>query len=535
MGKADTLSRMTGFETGINDNKDITLLKPEHFIRNLRSQYPEEDLVKEIRENAHLRDPQIVKAMKEKNSEWTTEDNIFYWQKCIYVPPNKELCGKVIRAHHDTILAGHPGQYKTWELITRTYWWPSISRDVAKYVRGCEKCQATKTHRNKPVGLLHPHDIPSEPWEIISTDLIGELPESGGYNAIAVVIDKFTKRLRLIPTSMSLTSEGMAKVYRDKIFPIHGLPKKIIHDCGPQYHSQFMKELYRLLGIEANYTTAYHPQTNGQSERTNQEIEHYLRLFINYHQSDWHEWLPLMEFVYNDRVHSATKTTPFFADNGRHPYKGINPKIQSDNPTAQAFANEMRKIREEVNSALKKAAEDMEWNYNKKRKESREYKVGDRVWLEGTNISTDRPMKKLDDKRFGPFKIVKKVGKASYKLDIPKTWKRIHPVFNEVLLTPYVRPEFPNQLQTTRPPPEIVEGMEPEYEVEEVLDSRKNSKGLWYKVHWKGYGPHERTWEPAENLKNAQEAVKDFHKKFTTKPKPGESPDLRNWTYTCIP
>ena len=159
-----------------------------------------------------------------------------------------------------------------------------------------------------------------------------------------------------------------------------------------------MKELYRLLGIEANYTTAYHPQTNGQSEQTNQEIEHYLRLFINYHQSDWHEWLPLMEFVYNDRVHSATKTTPFFADNGRHPYKGINPKIQSDNPTAQAFANEMRKIREEVNSALKKAAEDMEWNYNKKRKESREYKVGDRVWLEGTNISTDRPMKKLDDK-----------------------------------------------------------------------------------------------------------------------------------------
>ena len=164
--------------------------------------------------------------MKEKNSEWTTEDNIFYWQKRIYVPPNRELRGKVIRAHHDTILAGHPGQYKTWELITRTYWWPSISRDVAKYVRGCEKCQATKTHRNKPVGLLHPHDIPSEPWEIISTDLIGELPKSGGYNAIAVVIDTFTKQLRLIPTSMSLTSEGMAKVDQDKIFPIHGLPKK---------------------------------------------------------------------------------------------------------------------------------------------------------------------------------------------------------------------------------------------------------------------------------------------------------------------
>ena len=105
-----------------------------------------------------------------------------------------------------------------------------------------------------------------EPWEVIGTDLIGELPESGGFNAISVVTDKFTKQLRLNPTHMSLTSEGMAKIYRDKIFPLHGLPRRIIHDQGPQYHSRFMKELYRLLGIEANYTTAYHPQTNGQSE-----------------------------------------------------------------------------------------------------------------------------------------------------------------------------------------------------------------------------------------------------------------------------
>ena len=115
---------------------------------------------------------------------------------------------------------------------------------------------------------------------------------------------------------MTLTSEGMARIYRDKVFPIHRMPRKIIHDRGPQYHSVFMKELYKLLSITANFTTAYHPQTNGQSERTNQEIEQYLRLFINFHQSNWDEWLLLAEFAYNDRVHSATKVTPFYADNG---------------------------------------------------------------------------------------------------------------------------------------------------------------------------------------------------------------------------
>lgn len=124
-------------------------------------------------------------------------------------------------------------------------------------------------------------------------------------------------------------SEGMARIYRDKIFPIHGLPHKFVHDRGPQYHSRFMKELYRLLGIE---------------------------VFINYHQNDWHEWLPMAEFVYNDREHSATKATPFFADNGRHPYKGTSPQVQSTNDTAQKFADSMRKVWEEVSAALEKAA-----------------------------------------------------------------------------------------------------------------------------------------------------------------------------------
>ena len=185
-------------------------------------------------------------------------------------------------------------------------------------------------------------------------------------------------------------------------------------------------------------------------ERVNQEIEHYLRVFINHHQSDWSEWTPLIEFAYNNRVSSVTKVTPFYADKGQHPYTGIEPMPHSDNPTALEFAENMKKIREEVGSALKKASEDMSKYYDKRRNESRQYKAGDLVWLEGTNLTTERPMKKLDDKHFGPLE---KVGKSAYKLKVPRTWKHVHPVFNEMLLTPYHAPEFPTQPRNHRPPP----------------------------------------------------------------------------------
>ena len=211
----------------------------------------------------------------------------------------------------------------------------------------------------------------------------------------------------------------MAKLYRDKIFASHGLPRRFVHDRGPQFHAKFMKELYQILGIQGNYTTAHHPQSNGSTERINQEIEHYLRLFINYHQSDWNECLPLMEFSYNDKVHSSTKLSPFYVDMGRHPYKGTEPYLKSDNVTAQEFVNSMVKIREEASSALKKASEDMKSQYDKHRKDAVEYKPGDKVWLEGSNLKSDRPMKKLGDKRFGPLTVLEKIGDGAYKLEIP--------------------------------------------------------------------------------------------------------------------
>lgn len=214
---------------------------------------------------------------------------------------------------------------------------------------------------------------------------------------------------------------------------------------------------------------------------------------------------------------------------GRHPYKGTAPKEPSSNPSAQEFADNMKKVQEEVGSALKKAVEDMTRYYNKKHSESIEYKKRDKVWLEGINVTTSCPMKKLDDKHFGPFKILEKVGRSSYKLNIPKTWRNIHNVFNEVLLTPYFSPEFPNQPKNTNLPPEDVGGEELEYEVEKIVDAKedKRSKKVLYKVKWKGYGPHEMTWEPVSNLENAKGAIKEFHDKNPSKPRSREIRKLK--------
>ena len=293
MKKADLITRRADFKTGENDNHDVTLLNDDLFTLAQDDLYVKtkddlhiaaidvepiaDDLMRRILRCRNNKDKSVTKALDEKDNQWTTlENGLVMWKHRVYVPKDSKLREDIIRLHHDTPLAGHPGRYKTHELITRNYWWPGIMKDIRKYVEGCEKCQRAKPIRQKPQSTLHPHEIPSEPWQIIMVDLIGELPESGGYNAISVFVDKFTKRLRLVPTNMSLTSEGTARMYRDKIFSQHGIPRMIIHDRGPQFHSGFMKELYKLIGIKSNFTTAYHPQTNGQTERMNQEIEHYL-------------------------------------------------------------------------------------------------------------------------------------------------------------------------------------------------------------------------------------------------------------------
>lgn len=181
-----------------------------------------------------------------------------------------------------------------------------MKKDIRNYVKGCEACQKAKANREKRAAPLNPNPIPEYNWEFVSVDLITHLPESHGYNAILVIVDLKSKDFVAIPTTDSITSEGWANLYVKHIYSKYRLSKRIFSDRGPQFVSSFIRDVYKKLGLSGNPSTAYHPQTDGQTERMNQELETYLRIYISHRQDDWSEWLHLAEFAYRNRVHSAT-------------------------------------------------------------------------------------------------------------------------------------------------------------------------------------------------------------------------------------
>jgi hypothetical protein len=229
-----------------------------------------------------------------------------------------------------------------------------------------------------------------------------------------------------------------------------------------------MGELYQLLDIKGGYSTAFHPQTDGQTEQLNRELEIYLRTWTSEQQDDWDEWLPLAEFAYNNWEHSSTGFSPFFLTCGHHPCFSLDGRKTSINETAMEFSQWMKILQEKASLSLTQAAKSMKDNYDRHRSPSQNLQIGEHVWLEAINICTKRPMKKLDDKHWGPFLILEKVGGSAFKLDIPWSWKH-HPVFNKALLTRFIPASFKGQ-DIPRPPLELDEEGIAVYEVKSIID-----------------------------------------------------------------
>ena len=259
---------------------------------------------------------------------------------------------------------GHPGRWRMLELIAHNYWWPGISRYVAAYVEGCEACNQTKTFPAHPIGTLMPNRVPDWRWQVVSTDLIGELPESKGYNTILVMVDRLLKQIHAVPTTTDMDSLGIMCLFRDHVWRNRGLPEEVISDRGTVFISGFSDALGKLLGTKLSPSTAYHPQTDGQTECVNQEIEQFLHLFVNHRQDDWSEWRPLAEFSYNNRIHAATHCTPFELDTGQHPHLGTEPYRETRVEAANKFAASMAAAQEEAKAALESAAQDMAQYYD---------------------------------------------------------------------------------------------------------------------------------------------------------------------------
>ena len=442
------------------DNKDITMLKTDLFanlnmpastakkvgafsMQESPDQVTDTYWLDHIHQYSTNADPSVIKALKEHKHGFSQLPNgLILHDRQVYVPINSQLCDDLLHEHHDTPIAGHPGWHKTHELITCNYWWPTIAKDCHTYVTGCETCQYTKPSHQAPAMSLHPHSIPSQPWECISFDLITNLPVAHGYDAILVFCDLFSKSVIFVPMDKTLNATGFTKHFVKCVFSQHGLPCKVISNHGSQFTSSFWKDVCHQLGITCNLSTAFHPQTDGQTEYTNQELEQYLCLYINHKQDNWPDWLPLAEFCHNNHVHSATGHSPFELTTGYHPFTGSNYACVTTNEAADDFVQRIKSSQDDAKAAMANAQEMMACAYDRSKHAPIEYHPGNQVHLKGTNIHSDRPVKKLDNRQYGPFKVDKLVGLASYCLHLPKTWKTIHPVFHESLLIPYMPPSF---------------------------------------------------------------------------------------------
>ena len=319
--------------------------------------------------------------------------------------------------------------------------------------------------------------------------------------------------VHFIPTTEKTSEEGLARLFRDNVWKLHGLPESIISDRGPQFAAGLMKELNEMLGIKSKLSTAFHPQTDGQTERVNQKLEQYLRMFINHRQEQWPEWLGIAEFAYNNKAHSSTRTSPFKANYRQDPRMGFKGRKKGKYAGAEKFVEKMKKIQEEAKAALRKVQEDMRKYADKKRSDTDEYKVGDLVMLSTKDLKYQmigKRTEKLTERFVGPYRIKEIVSSNAVKLKLPSTVK-IHPVVNVSRVQRYV-----GQVEGQRKEqlaPVIIEGEE-EWKVERILNKRKVRGKDKYLVRWKGFMAESDTWEGRENLENAREAIKEFEREY---------------------
>ena len=412
---------------------------------------------------------------------------------------------KVIKRHHDTPVHGHPGIARTIQLVERTMWWPNLRKDVAAYVKGCADCQRNKVNNRPTCAPLQPIYAKEDatPFEVVAIDFITKLPESDGYDSILTVTDHDCSKASIfIPCREEISSEQTAALYVTHVFVRFGLPNRIISDRDPRFASKFSRELCRILGIQQNISTAYHPRTDGQSERTNQWLEQYLRFWVNERQDDWAKYLPIAEFAHNNWTSETTRESPFHTLMGYHPRADWT-DASTTLPRVSTRLEQLRMARDKAQELMRRAQRS--WVKNR---DTPRYQVGDQVWLEGRHLCTHQPTAKLAPRRHGPFRIIQVMSPVNYRLQLPTQWS-IHNVFHTDLLTPYreTHTHGPNYL---RPPPELVDGVE-EFEVEKILDSRRRGRGrkLQYLVKWVGYPDSDNQWEDWDQL-TADEAIWEF-------------------------
>ena len=498
----------------------------------------------------------------EKQDKLQRRDGLVYSRSgAVYIPNDRRLKTRLLQLAHDAV--GHFGRDKTIERLHRHCVWLNMTREVEDYCRSCEVCCTNKSSNQLPAGLLKPLPIPDKPWDSVGIDFVGPLPESkDGYNYILVVIDRLTKMLKLRACKQTINAVDTGKLLLEMMLDVGRLPSSIVSDRDVRFTGAAWGQLWRGLGTELKMSTAYHPQTDGQTERMNRTMQTVLRSYAE-KQEEWVEWLPFVAAAYNSTQQESTKRTPFelnFPD-----ARSIDPlawaikerqQVAGDAPVTGRPGNErgvsveaertlegMKVIWEETRARLVLEQAKQKQYADRKRRDVK-YAVGDSVWLSTQNLPTVRG--KLKDKWIGPYVVTEVMSAGtSVRLDLQGQLGKTHPVFHVKLLKPYEESqlEWPGRLQPNRSAPVLIEG-EVEYEVEAitgkkmrmvekqvkktVVETSVSQRGrtqrkppkevtvtelvpeVEYQVKWKGYDDKDAMWMRESQLDHCRKLIDEY-------------------------
>ncbi|MCO5563944.1 hypothetical protein L7F22_017596 [Adiantum nelumboides] len=439
----------------------------------------------------------------------------------------KALRDKVMQESHEPPYAGHRSAQPTIQAMELYFYWPTMRQDVSDYISKCLTCQKVKYDRHKAFGLLQPLPIPKRPWESITMDFVFGLPKSSqGNNGIWTIVDRFSKQAHFIPIKKTIKATHMANLFMAHIFKYHGFPKSIISDRDPRMTSLFWQGLATNVGTKLNFSSAYHPQTDGQSEIVNSTILDLLKSYVNEvgQQTQWEKYLPLVEYAYNNTVHTSTGKTPFEIVEGI-PNVPLILRTKEQIFAADEYVRDVREAFAKVKEALQRAQVKQKEAADKHRRHL-DLKEDDWVLLkfpkarlqhttvkdrQGTPNGHQKFYAKLAKRFYGPFQILQKINPTAFRLKLPDHW-HIHNAFHASLLKPY----------KGTPPAAPIEEDPPEFdEMEEILRPEKILKHedkvlrtgkilRRYLVKFANYPDEDARWMQEPQLKESLALLQEY-------------------------
>ena len=467
------------------------------FFNDLRVAQDKDARLKEIRDELDSGD----------HPEYDLGDSgILRFKQRICVPNDEDIKRIILKEAHESRYSLHPGITKMYNDLKRQYWWPKMKFDVTEFVSNCLTCQKVKIEHQRPGGLLQDIEIPQWKWDSISMDFIVGLPlTQSSHDSIWVIVDRLTKSAHFLPIRIDYPLSRLVQLYVDEIVRLHGIPKSIISDRDPRYTSDFWKSVQHALGTKLKFSTAYHPQTDGQTERTIQTLEDMLRACAIELPGSWDRHLSLAEFAYNNSYHASIQMAPYEALYGRKCrspicWTELNERIVIGPDIVDQTTKKIKMIRQNLLTAHSRQK-----SYADKRRRPLEFSEGDHVFLRVspmTGVGRSIRAKKLSPRFMGPFDIIEKVGPVAYRIALPPQLSNLHDVFHVSQLKKYnTDPSHVIEPEEV----ELSENLTYRAVPERILDVKdkqlRNKTIRLVKVLWRGTTTEEATWETEERMR----------------------------------